>query len=275
MIRRWIIPVTVSLAIHAGVAGVITHYLGAVWPVPAIPYPAAAVQTLSARVDFGSRSASRLERVVAMDRTHALSPAPAKSEFSPPASAVPAPAPLPHPSMPVVTAPPESLPLPERKADKKRAVIGSRHRLRRSAARDADSNRRPERLLHEDRSGEKSQAPPPRTVDLAGEGGPPGDTDSTVGVAGSHGPAPLPSNAPPEYPEESRRLGHAGVVTVRAVIDTDGSVASARIVRSSGYDALDRAALTAVRHWRFTPAVVDGAASRCEISVPVKFVLRD
>jgi protein TonB len=52
---------------------------------------------------------------------------------------------------------------------------------------------------------------------------------------------------PPEYPAVSRRRGEAGTVDVRATIDSDGKITGVTLVRSSGYERLDDAALAAMR----------------------------
>lgn len=58
----------------------------------------------------------------------------------------------------------------------------------------------------------------------------------------------------PEYPIEARRANQEGVVGLRIEILENGSPGSIRVARSSGYPALDAAAETAVRNWRFVPA---------------------
>ena len=63
-------------------------------------------------------------------------------------------------------------------------------------------------------------------------------------------------NVPPRFPIEALRAGVAGFVAVEAVIDERGRVTDAKVVRS--VRELDRAALSAVREWRFTPTVKDG-----------------
>lgn len=58
----------------------------------------------------------------------------------------------------------------------------------------------------------------------------------------------------PDYPAVLQRHGVTGSVTVSFVIGLDGGVESASIEGSSGTPALDRAALAAVRQYRFIPA---------------------
>jgi protein TonB len=83
-----------------------------------------------------------------------------------------------------------------------------------------------------------------------------GSQPSSLPVA-AHQPAPI-------YPPELQRAGIEGTVTLRLKIAADGSVAEARIERSSGYAAMDQAALAAVRQWRFEPA------RRLGIPVPIE-----
>ena len=62
------------------------------------------------------------------------------------------------------------------------------------------------------------------------------------------------SRKSPKYPSSSRRAGHQGTTIITFVVGTSGRVISARITKSSGHAALDQAAISAVRTWRFTPA---------------------
>lgn len=61
------------------------------------------------------------------------------------------------------------------------------------------------------------------------------------------------STPPPEFPPEAFRSRQSGEVQVEFVVGTDGSVTSARVVRSNPRRVFDRAALDAVNRWRFQP----------------------
>lgn len=61
-------------------------------------------------------------------------------------------------------------------------------------------------------------------------------------------------NPKPNYPLAARRAGYEGKVIVKALIQTDGSAERVEVKKSSGYELLDRAALEAVKTWRFVPA---------------------
>jgi TonB family protein len=70
-----------------------------------------------------------------------------------------------------------------------------------------------------------------------------------------------PRNPPtqPPYPAEMIRLGKEGVVEVEILVNPDGRVAEARILKSSGFSAFDRVTVDeARRKWRFKPATRDG-----------------
>jgi protein TonB len=63
----------------------------------------------------------------------------------------------------------------------------------------------------------------------------------------------------PPYPPGSIRDNEQGNADVEVYVLPNGRVGEARIVRSTGFERLDRAALEeARRYWRFTPATRDG-----------------
>ena len=73
----------------------------------------------------------------------------------------------------------------------------------------------------------------------------------------------------PVYPDEARRANVQGVVIIEIVIDTQGRVHDARILRS--IPLLDDAALEAVRQWEFTPTAIDGVPVTLAMTVTVSF----
>ncbi len=58
---------------------------------------------------------------------------------------------------------------------------------------------------------------------------------------------------PPRYPADALRENISGEVLLELSIDTDGSVSSAKVVRSSPPRVFDCEALTAVKRWKFAP----------------------
>lgn len=78
-----------------------------------------------------------------------------------------------------------------------------------------------------------------------------------------------------KYPERMRKLEVEGLVIVGAALDEQGLVFDTQILKSSGYDELDDAAVEAVRNARFTPAMQGEKPLAVKISVPVNFKLTD
>ena len=76
-----------------------------------------------------------------------------------------------------------------------------------------------------------------------------------------------------QYPPLSRRLSEQGVVTVKFVIEADGSVADVAIGRSSGFSRLDQAALECTSKWRFFPATSNGKPMAVSSAINVKYQL--
>ncbi len=63
----------------------------------------------------------------------------------------------------------------------------------------------------------------------------------------------------PRYPSELIRSGTEGAVDVEVYVQPNGRIGDARIARSSGHEAFDRATLEeARRNWRLLPATQDG-----------------
>jgi protein TonB len=80
-------------------------------------------------------------------------------------------------------------------------------------------------------------------------------------------------NPAPAYPSLSRRLHEQGRVVLRVRVAASGDPREVRVESSSGSERLDRAAVDAVRHWRFAPARRGSEAIEGEALVPVTFTL--
>lgn len=76
----------------------------------------------------------------------------------------------------------------------------------------------------------------------------------------------------PAYPPLARQIGAQGPVVLRAVIATDGTVESLRVV-SSAHPVLNDAALAAVAQWRFRPYLLNGVAVEVEAQITVNFIM--
>jgi|GEM_PF-6689655 len=77
----------------------------------------------------------------------------------------------------------------------------------------------------------------------------------------------------PEYPRRSARLGHEGTARVEVRVARDGAIHSTTLVASSGFAALDEAALDAARRARYAPAMRDDRAIESFIVLPFEFRL--
>lgn len=115
-------------------------------------------------------------------------------------------------------------------------------------------------------------APPPLTVMFA------------AASAGPAAPGPAPAAAdlsstmivaePPRYPLESRRRREHGAVRLMVQLRADGCVDHVSVARSSGFERLDKAALDAVRRWRWSPTTRAGEAMIVRGVVEIPFVLQ-
>lgn len=76
------------------------------------------------------------------------------------------------------------------------------------------------------------------------------------------------------YPEESRLAREEGVVLLELTLTDRGSVAETKVVRSSGYPALDAAAMKAGKKAKFKPATVNGRPVATTVRLPLDFRLR-
>lgn len=76
---------------------------------------------------------------------------------------------------------------------------------------------------------------------------------------------------PPVYPLELGCAGVGGEVGLVLSLDAKGMPADVKVEFSSRHDALDAAAMEAVRSWRFKPATIRGQPVPTKMRVPVKF----
>jgi len=92
-------------------------------------------------------------------------------------------------------------------------------------------------------------------------------------------PRPTPSQpnklkrvryAPPEYPQKAFQQKLTGSVTVEFVVDVNGEPRDTRVVDADPPEVFDKAALTAVKKWRYEPVVVNNVPTE----VPTRMVIR-
>lgn len=85
---------------------------------------------------------------------------------------------------------------------------------------------------------------------------------------------PTPKSVPvPVYPEAVRTAGIEGSAVIEALLDLDGTVMDARVLKSSGNQQLDEAAIEAAKLAKFTPAMQRDKPVRVWISIPYRFTL--
>ncbi len=77
----------------------------------------------------------------------------------------------------------------------------------------------------------------------------------------------------PEYPELARKAGIEGTVYIKILVDKEGKVRDAILLRGVGA-GLDEAALEAVRKWVYTPAIQNSRPVAVWVAQPVNFRLR-
>ena len=77
------------------------------------------------------------------------------------------------------------------------------------------------------------------------------------------------------YPSVSQNDGDEGTVTLRFIVQPDGSVSDIRIARSSGHPRLDAAAVRSLRRAKFQPATCHGKPIAMRMHYSFTFELTD
>lgn len=90
-------------------------------------------------------------------------------------------------------------------------------------------------------------------------------------MPGETPPRHHPGNQAPRYPLQALGQRAEGRTLVRAEVQEDGAVGQIWIKQSSGFQALDLAALETVRGWRFYPAQRHGMAVKMWMDVPIEY----
>jgi TonB family protein len=76
--------------------------------------------------------------------------------------------------------------------------------------------------------------------------------------------------SPPEYPPDALSHQISGSVLLAFTVDPSGATRDIAVVESTPHGVFDRAAINAVRHWRYAPTIFNGAA----IAVPTRALVR-
>ena len=90
-------------------------------------------------------------------------------------------------------------------------------------------------------------------------------------MAGSVVAGNLISSAKPAYPAAAREARVSGKVVLQATISETGTVKSLKVV--TGHPLLNEASMEAVRHWRYSPTVLNGQPVEIMTTITVNFSL--
>jgi TonB family protein len=86
-------------------------------------------------------------------------------------------------------------------------------------------------------------------------------------LAGSLKPV---KTVPPEYPQSALAKGISGSVLLSFTVDAKGNTSEVQVVQSTPSGVFDRAAVSAVRRWKYAPVTVNGAP----VEVPTRTLVR-
>jgi protein TonB len=76
----------------------------------------------------------------------------------------------------------------------------------------------------------------------------------------------------PKYPKEALKKGIQGKVVLEATIDKNGNVVGAVII--DGHSLLNKAALEAIKQWKYKPFVKNGVKKPVRFTVVMHFKLK-
>ena len=77
----------------------------------------------------------------------------------------------------------------------------------------------------------------------------------------------------PPYTEQARKAGLQGSVDLQIVVNGDGTVGAAKLLKGLGM-GLDQSAESTVRKWKFKPGLKDGKPVAVRVVVTVNFILQ-
>jgi len=246
------VPLVASCALHVVLAGLLATMIPA-WTAPSLPAvleaeivepdrPAPAPEPERPRPRRAAPRPTALPRLVE-------APKPTVPPPEPPAPATPAPAPAPAPiAMPSVAAPPAPAPVP----------VAARESFAVAATEPPGASG--ELKVSVDRP---APAPPPVVAKAPPEEG----ITRTATPTGGY-------QVRPSYPATARRLGIEGTSLLRVFVAADGRVADVQVDQTAGHPDLDRAAMDAVRRWKFEPGRRGSEPVGMWVRLPVEFVLK-
>ncbi len=99
------------------------------------------------------------------------------------------------------------------------------------------------------------------------------DTGGGFSMASADGDAVPMVRVPPQYPERALQRGIEGRVLIEFTISKSGSVKDPKVIAAEPSSIFNRAALKAVRQWKYNPKIVNGNAVEqpgVRISIPFR-----
>lgn len=75
----------------------------------------------------------------------------------------------------------------------------------------------------------------------------------------------------PDYPMEDKKAGHEGTIWIKVLVEKDGTVLDALLLRASEFKSLDNAAMAVAYKNKFKPAMKDGEPIAMWITYKVNF----
>jgi protein TonB len=91
--------------------------------------------------------------------------------------------------------------------------------------------------------------------------------------AGDRAHATWRNRVTPVYPSAARAARQSGRVLVQVNVSASGQATDARVASSSGFPALDQAAVTAARASSYLPRTIAGVPQADSVTVPYNFQL--
>ena len=116
-----------------------------------------------------------------------------------------------------------------------------------------------------------SEIPPPP---------PPPQTDESANIFVAYDEPPMPIGGfeaiqrKLKYPDIARKAGIEGKVIVNVLVDVDGRVVDAKILKSLGHSGCDEAAIEAIKSVRWKPAKQRDRPVKVWVGIPVIFKLK-
>jgi len=101
----------------------------------------------------------------------------------------------------------------------------------------------------------------------------PAASPQRIRVGGNVQSAKLVRQTKPAYPDDVAQLGISGTVMLRAVISTTGEPLNVEVINTTIHPGLAKAALDAVRQWRYQPTLLNGQPVEVATTIDVNFEL--